>query len=122
MDRDAYTDLVRLLREKLPADKEVSVAVAANPNGWTKGWHGTYNYKELAKYASYLMIMAYDESYEGGPEGPVASIGFVDRSIQYALKQGVPADKVVLGVPFMVVFGKKVLQQVRVEKEFQIQR
>ncbi|MCM3387015.1 peptidoglycan-binding protein [Ureibacillus chungkukjangi] len=107
VDRDAYTDLVRLLREKLPADKEVSVAVAANPNGWTKGWHGTYNYKELAKYASYLMIMAYDESYEGGPEGPVASIGFVDRSIQYALKQGVPADKVVLGVPFYGRFWKE---------------
>ncbi|MFC7687179.1 glycosyl hydrolase family 18 protein [Ureibacillus sp. GCM10028918] len=100
IDRAAYTDLVRLLREKLPKEKEVSVAVAANPNGWTKGWHGTYDYGELAKYASYLMIMAYDESYNGGPEGPVASIGWVDRSIQYALKQGVPEDKIVLGVPF----------------------
>lgn len=100
VDRAAYTDLVRLLRQKLPADKEVSVAVAANPNGWTKGWHGSYDYKELAKYSSYLMIMAYDESYEGGPEGPVASIGFADRTIQYALNQGVPKEKIVLGVPF----------------------
>lgn len=107
IDRTAYTDLVRLLREKLPANKEVSVAVAANPNGWTKGWHGSYDYKELAKYSSYLMIMAYDESYEGGPEGPVASINFVDRSIQYALKQGVPANKVVLGVPFYGRYWKE---------------
>ncbi len=100
IDRNAYTDLVRLLREKLPADKEVSVAVAANPNGWTKGWHGSYDYKELAKYSDYLMIMAYDESYEGGPQGPVASYNFVERSIQYALNQGVSPDKVVLGLPF----------------------
>lgn len=107
IDRDAYTDLVRLLREKLPADKEVSVAVAANPNGWTKGWHGTYDYKELAKYSSYLMIMAYDESYTGSPEGPVASYPWVERSVQYALNQGVPAEKIVLGVPFYGRYWKE---------------
>lgn len=107
IDRDAYTDLVRLLREKLPADKEVSVAVAANPNGWTKGWHGTYDYKELAKYSNYLMIMAYDESYQGSPEGPVASYGWVERSIQYALNQGVPPEKVVLGIPFYGRYWKE---------------
>ncbi|WP_084077693.1 peptidoglycan-binding protein [Ureibacillus massiliensis] len=100
IDRVAYTDLVRLLREKLPSDKEVSVAVAANPNNWTKGWHGSYDYNGLAKYADYLMIMAYDESYEGGSEGPVASYKWVERSVQYALNQGVPAEKVVLGLPF----------------------
>ncbi|BDH61246.1 hypothetical protein MTP04_13760 [Lysinibacillus sp. PLM2] len=100
VDRAAYTDLVRLLREKLPSDKEVSVAVAANPNNWTKGWHGSYDYNGLAKYADYLMIMAYDESYEGGPEGPVASYKWVERSVQYALNQGVPSEKVVLGLPF----------------------
>lgn len=107
VDRDAYTDLVRLLREKLPSNKEVSVAVAANPNGWTKGWHGTYDYKELAKYSSYLMVMAYDESYEGSPEGPVASYGWVEKSIQYALKQGISPDKIVLGIPFYGRYWKE---------------
>lgn len=107
IDRDAYTNLVRLLREKLPTNKEVSVAVAANPYGWMKGWHGTYDYKALAKYSSYLMIMAYDESYFGGPEGPVASYPWVERSVQYALNQGVPAEKVVLGVPFYGRYWKK---------------
>lgn len=107
IDREAYTDLVRLLREKLPANKEVSVAVAANPNGWTKGWHGSYDYKELSKYASYLMIMAYDESYAGGPQGPVASYSWVERSIQYSLNQGVAADKIVLGIPFYGRYWKE---------------
>ncbi|WP_025028617.1 glycosyl hydrolase family 18 protein [Caldalkalibacillus mannanilyticus] len=103
IDREAFTDFVRLLRAKVPKNKEVSVAVAANPNGWTKGWHGSYDYAALAQHSDYLMIMSYDESYEGSAAGPVASIGFVERSIQYALKQGVPADKIVLGVPF---FGR----------------
>jgi len=107
IDRDAYTDLVKQLREKLPSNKEVSVAVAANPNGWTKGWHGTYDYKELAKYSNYLMVMAYDESYEGSPEGPVASYGWVERSIQYALKQGISPDKIVLGIPFYGRYWKE---------------
>ncbi|SOC39883.1 LysM peptidoglycan-binding domain-containing protein [Ureibacillus acetophenoni] len=100
IDREEYTDLVRLLREKIPEGKEVSVAVAPNPSGATRGWQGTYDYNKLAQYASYLMIMAYDESYEGSPEGPVASYPFVEGSIQYALSQGVPAEKIVLGVPF----------------------
>ncbi|MBM6921623.1 SH3 domain-containing protein, partial [Phocea massiliensis] len=99
LHRNAYTEFVRLLRQKLPAEKEVSVAVAANPNGWTTGWHGSYDYAALAKYADYLMIMAYDESWEGSSAGPVASYSFVKRSIEYALEH-TTADKLVVGVPF----------------------
>ena len=97
--RDAYTQLVKILRERLPEEKEVSVAVAANPNGWTVGWHGSYDYAALAKYADYLMIMAYDEHWQGSEAGPVASITFAERSIAYALKHA-PAEKLVLGIPF----------------------
>ncbi len=102
IDKDNYTDLVRLLREKLSSNKSVSVAVAANPKGWTAGWHGSYDYKQLAKYADYLMIMAYDEHYQGGTPGSVASYDFVENSIKYALKY-VPKDKIVVGLAF---FGR----------------
>ena len=98
-DRDNYTDFVRILKEKLPYGKTLSVAVAANPNGWNTGWQGSYDYAELGKLVDYMMLMAYDEHFEGGTEGPVASIDFVERSIQYAL-QYVPKEKLVLGVPF----------------------
>ncbi|MDD9271045.1 S-layer homology domain-containing protein [Paenibacillus sp. GCM10023248] len=98
--RDGYTDLVKKLRNKLPSGKEVSVAVAANPTGTTGSWIGLYDYKGLGAVADYLMVMAYDESYPGDPTpGPVASLPFVEKSIQYAVSQ-VPAEKVVLGVPF----------------------
>ena len=97
--RDQYTELVRLLREKIPADKEVSVAVAANPNNWQTGWHGSYDYAALARYADHLVVMAYDEHFEGGEAGPVASMEFVEKSIQYALDR-TTADKIVIAVPF----------------------
>lgn len=101
-DRDAYTNLVKLLREKLPNEKSVVVSVAANPYGYETGWHASYDYKMLGEYADYLMVMAYDEHFEGGEPGPVASIQFAEKSIEYALKY-VPKEKIVLGIPF---FGR----------------
>ncbi|MTI69725.1 MAG: glycoside hydrolase [Firmicutes bacterium] len=98
--RNDLTDFIRLVREKIPSKKEVSVAVAANPYGWTSGWQGMYDYTELSKLSNYLMIMTYDESWNGSNPGPVASISFVDKSIQYALDQEIPSDKIVLGIPF----------------------
>lgn len=98
-DRESYVEFVRLIRDKLPREKEVSVAVAANAKGINNGWQGSYDYEALARYSDYLIIMAYDEHSEGGVQGPVASISFVEDSIGYALKH-VPAEKIVLGIPF----------------------
>jgi len=98
MERDLQTAFVRLLRQKMP-DKIISVAVAANPSGWSQGWHASYDMAALAQYADYLMIMAYDEGYGGGPERPVASIDWVERCIRDVLDRGAPGEKVVLGIP-----------------------
>ncbi|SHH94492.1 Spore germination protein YaaH [Sporobacter termitidis DSM 10068] len=97
--RAAYVDLLRLLREKLPAGKTIAVAVAANPWGATTGWQGSYDYTGLAQYADYLLIMAYDEHYDGSAPGSVDSISFVEKSIAYALSKA-PKEKLVLGLPF----------------------
>lgn len=102
LEKDYYTDFVKLLREKLPEGKTLAVSVAPNPYNLTTGWNGSYDYKNLAKYSDYLMIMAYDESYPGGPAGPVASYDFVESTIKKALTE-VSKDKIVLGIPF---FGR----------------
>lgn len=99
-DRENYIKLVRLLREKLPAGKILSVAVAPNPYAWENGWQGSYDYKKLSEYSDYLMIMAYDEHYESGTEGAVAGIEFVEKSIQYALKN-IKSEKIVLRTSFL---------------------
>lgn len=105
LHRDAYTNFVKRLRDKMPG-KIISVAVAANPNNWQTGWHGCYDYAKLAQYSNYLMIMGYDESYSGGPAGPVASSSFTENSILYALKY-TTADKLVLGMPFYGRYWKE---------------
>ena len=101
-DKENFTQFIKELRESLPKDKELSIAVAANPKGYTSGWHGAYDNEKLAQYADYLMIMSYDEHYEGGNPGPISSIQFAEESIKHELKN-VPSKKIVLGLPF---FGR----------------
>lgn len=98
-DRASLTLFIKLLREKLPANRSLSVAVAVNPFGRSTGWAGAYDYGKLAQYSDYLMLMAYDESYAGSAPGPTASHKFVEDSIKYAVSQA-PAGKIVLGIPF----------------------
>lgn len=98
-DRDSHTDFIKLIRAFLPAEKSVVVSVAANPNGWTTGWQGSYDYKALAESSNYLMMMTYDEHYYGSTPGPVSSLSFVEKSIQHALLD-IPKEKLVLGLPF----------------------
>lgn len=99
-NKEEFTDFIRLLREKMPNNKTLSIAVAANPYGWTTGWHGSYDYTKLSEYSDYLMLMGYDESYNGGSVGPVASLSFVENSIKYLLDKGIHPNKIVLGLPF----------------------
>lgn len=106
VDRENYTLFVKTLRQKLGNGKIIAVAVAANPYNWQTGWHGSYDYAGLAKYADYLMVMTYDEHYEGGEAGPIASIDFVEKSIQYALERVNP-EKIVLGIPFFGRYWKE---------------
>lgn len=94
-----YVDFVKLLRQKLPAGKSLSIAVAANPWDLTTGWNASYDYAGLAQYSDYLMLMTYDEHFQGGPEGPVAGAAFVEDSIKAALKK-IPPEKLILGIAF----------------------
>ena len=56
-----------------------------------------YNFKALAKYNDYLILMAYDEHHDESKPGPISS----QRWIQAALDKMddlVPADKIILGM------------------------
>lgn len=105
-DRDAFSEFVRVLREKMPEDKILSVCVAANPEASEKGWQGSYDYAKLGEFSDYLFVMTYDEHSQGGACGPVSSLTFVEKSIQYAL-QYVSKDKIVIGIPFYGRYWKE---------------
>ena len=104
--RDKLTYFVRRLREELPRGKQISIAVAANPNRLTNTWVAAYDCGALARYADYLVLMAYDEHGQGGAAGPVASFGFVEKSLKVILEE-VSRDKVVLGIPLYGRYWKE---------------
>lgn len=98
-DRENHTLFIKSLREKLPSGKTLAIAAAANPWGATTGWQGSYDYAALSQYCDYIMIMTYDEHYQGSAPGPVASYSFAEDSVKQALKY-IPKEKLVLGIAF----------------------
>jgi len=67
-----------------------------------------YDLEEQGNVVDYVIIMGYDEHYKGSPEsGPVASLAFVQKGIEDALKQ-VPAEKLINAVPFYTRLWKEV--------------
>ena len=59
-----------------------------------------YNLEEQAKIVDYIIIMGYDEHYDGSEtSGPVASLQYVKQGIENALEV-VPSEKLINAVPF----------------------
>ncbi|MDO4295524.1 MAG: glycosyl hydrolase family 18 protein [bacterium] len=58
-----------------------------------------YNRKEQGTVADYVIVMGYDEHYEGGEAGPVASLSFVEQGIVDTLRE-VPKERLINAVPF----------------------
>ncbi len=58
------------------------------------------DYKEIGNLVDELRIMTYDFFGRTSTEvGPIAPIDWMERVVQYAIKVGVPRNKIVLGVP-----------------------
>lgn len=100
-DRDYYTAFAKKAYEELKEnDLQFSVAVVVrskdyDPNSQNQDWSSAYDYKKLAENADFLSLMTYDEPYS---DGPVASLPYVNRTLDYMLKQA-PAEKLSLGIP-----------------------
>ena len=66
------------------------------PSAWTTH----YQRDKQAEVIDYLVIMAYDEHYNGLEAGSTASFPFVENGIANTIAQGVPADRIICAVPF----------------------
>ncbi len=93
---DAYIQFIRELSLKCDDNGLVLSVDNYVPSAYTQ----FYNRAEQANYADYLIVMAYDEHYAGSDEGSVSSIGFVRDGAEDTLEAGVPAEQLVLGLPF----------------------
>ena len=58
-----------------------------------------YDMEEQGKVADYVVLMGYDEHWQGSEAGSVSSLSYVKDGIEAALDM-VPAEKIISGLPF----------------------
>lgn len=105
-DKGAYTNHVKeisIMAHTLGAVVSVDVTKYERTSST---WSMCYDRDALAKYADYIMLMAYDQYYSASKTpGPVAGLGWTESCITLTLKE-VPADKLVLGMPYYIRIWK----------------
>lgn len=94
---DGYIQFIRELSIKCANNDlilSVDVPVPAAYNNF-------YNYTDLALFADYVVVMAYDEHYgQASGEGSVASLNWTEEAINNLFKEEVPANQIIFGIPF----------------------
>lgn len=99
LSEEAGEPFIQFIRE-LSIECRNNNLVLSVDNYVPKAYTNLYNRKEQGVFADYVIIMGYDEHYNGSSEvGSVASIGYVTEGIQKTLDE-VPANKVINGLPF----------------------
>lgn len=98
-EKNNYTLLMRDLREALGDDLLLTMASSSSP--------GYYDYPSIINYLDFVNVMTYDMAsppnhhsalYRGGTVGNGWRVAH--ESIQDHLKAGIPADRLVMGLPF----------------------
>lgn len=100
---DAYIQFLRELSiecEKFDILLSTAVHIPASFNT-------VYNYGEQAHFVDYICVMTYDQHWgQSSGEGSVASLDWVEECVKNTLAEGVPAEQLVLGVPFYTKLWK----------------
>jgi spore germination protein YaaH len=96
--------LTQFIRELSPLFREAGLTLSIDVTfvSTNENWSMFYDRKALGEVVDYMMVMAYDEHWASSPKaGSVASLPWVEKGVRRIIEeQGVPAGKVVLGVPF----------------------
>lgn len=98
-DSAQFVRFVAILAEQMKkTGLHISVDVHIPSNTNTSKSHDR---AALSKHVDYIMLMAYDQHWRTSKvAGSVASMPWVEQAVKGCLKEGVPAEKLVLGVPF----------------------
>lgn len=94
---DAYIQFLRELSIKCE-NNDIVLSTSVPP---TTTYNRVYQYDQQADFVDYIALMAYDQHYgqESG-EGSVAALDWVEQGITDLLDKNIPADQLVLGIPF----------------------
>jgi len=96
-DRAYLTTFVTLLAQKLHEVNAV-LSMDVSPDLGTD-WTEAFDYTSLGKQVDYMVMMGYDQHYDGSKyPGPNASLPYIQNAINRLLKV-VPSNKVILAMP-----------------------
>lgn len=95
-DRKHFLTFLADLRYMLGQAKWFTVCVPAR---FKKLSDDIYPYTEIANYSDRVFVMAYDEHWSSSAPGPVASMDWSRKVMEYAIK-AIPEKKLIMGIPF----------------------
>ncbi|GMA52434.1 hypothetical protein GCM10025857_37910 [Alicyclobacillus contaminans] len=103
-DRTAFTQFIQSLASGLHT-AHITLSADITPDIVFLKDDAAFFHAGLAESCDYVVLMAYDEHWGGDSEpGPVADVPWVESSVNDLLSTGVPADKLILGLPFYTRF------------------
>ena len=102
-DKAHYTELMKAIRLAIGPEKQLTLASSCDA--------GYIDFKAIMPYVDFVNIMAYDMASapehnaplyreKDGKKSPVAGWYTCDEAVNAHLKAGIPAEKLVLGMPF----------------------
>lgn len=102
--RGDFTQFIKELADALHAEgKLLAVALHAKTseeNPRESNGSGAQDWEALHRYADQLHFMTYNQHTPETEPGPVASLGWVERVLRYAIEtRQVPASKIFVGIP-----------------------
>ena len=99
LQEEAGEPFIQFIRE-LSIQTRANGLVLSVDNYVPKAYTNLYNRKEQGVFADYVIIMGYDEHFNGSEvAGSVASIGYVTDGIEKTIAE-VPREKVINALPF----------------------
>lgn len=103
-DRQLFTNFIRLLSERLHSiDKILVLNLASKWADWPeKEWVGFFDYNALGPLIDIAAIMTYEWGYREGPPQPTAPLPFVRSTLDYAIANNIPVNKILMG---MTLYG-----------------
>jgi spore germination protein YaaH len=98
-DRQYYNIFLKELGDQLHKENLLlTVSIPAKTFDSTNdSWSGAYSYKDIGQLVDQAMIMTYDEHWFGGSPGPIASVPWINKVMDYAVEV-MPREKIFLGV------------------------
>ena len=100
---DAYIQFLRELSIKCENNDIILSTAVYTP----AAYNSVYKYGEQSYFVDYVCLMAYDQHWgQASGEGSVASLDWVEEGVKNTIKEGVPADQLILGVPFYTKLWK----------------